>query len=55
MVRIGDGENVIEVVYHYLPKPLGKQAVIDEVFGSLRGPMAVRTGTVKGRVSDMVP
>ena len=55
MDRIGDGKDVIERVYHNLPKPLSNQAVIDEVFGSHRWPMAVRTRTVKGRVSKLVP
>ena len=55
MVGIGDVENVIEGVYHYLPEPFCKQAGIDEVFGSLRRPMTVRAGTVEGRVSKLVP
>ena len=55
MVRIGDGKDVIKGVYHHLPKPLSNQAVIDEVFGSLSWPMAVRTRAVKGRVSKLVP
>ena len=53
VVRIWDGEDVIEGVYHDLPEPLSNQA--DEVFGSLRGPMAVGTKTVKWRVSELVP
>ena len=55
MVRIGDGKDVIKGVYHNLPKPLSNQAVIDEVFGSLGGPMAVGAGTVEWRVSKVVP
>ena len=55
MVGIGYVVNVIEGVYHYLPEPLGKQVVIDEVLGSLKRPMTIRTGTIERRDSKMVP
>ena len=55
VVRIWDGEDVIEGIYHDLPEPLGDLTIIDEVFGSLRGPMAIGTGAVKWWISELVP
>ena len=55
MVRIRDAEDVVEGVNHDLPEILSNLAVIDEVFGSLRWPVAVGTGIVIWRVSELVP